>query len=63
MIAFLVVRLVVQFADMLVARMIPAAAASVGPAVYGALAGGLLVVLIWVPYFLKSRRVAATFIR
>ncbi|HUO64609.1 MAG TPA: DUF2569 domain-containing protein [Terriglobales bacterium] len=63
MIAFLVVRLLVQFADMLVARMIPAAAASVGPAVYGALAGGVLVVLIWVPYFQKSRRVATTFIR
>jgi len=63
MIAFLIVRLLVQFADMFVARMIPAAAASVGPAVYGALAGGVLVVLIWAPYFQKSRRVATTFIR
>jgi len=63
MIAFLIARLMVQFADMFVARMIPAAAASIGPAVYGALAGGLLVVLIWVPYLQKSRRVATTFTR
>ena len=64
MIAFLFVRLAIQFADMLVAKMIPAAAAAAsGPTVYGALAGGVLVVLIWVPYFSKSRRVATTFIR
>jgi hypothetical protein len=63
MIAFLIVRLLIQVADMLVAKMIPAAAAAVGPAVYGALAGGVLVVLIWVPYFIKSRRVHATFVR
>jgi hypothetical protein len=63
MIAFLIVRVGIQVADLLVARMIPAAAASIGPAVYGALAAGGLVVVIWVPYFLKSRRVAATFVR
>jgi hypothetical protein len=39
-----------------------AAAAAIGPTVYGALAGGVLVVLIWVPYVLKSRRVASTFV-
>lgn len=63
MMAFLVVRLLIQIADMLVARMIPAAAAAIGPAAFAALGSGLLVVVIWVPYFLKSRRVAATFIR
>jgi hypothetical protein len=63
MIVFLIVRVVIQVGDILVARMIPAAAATIGPSVYGALAGNLLVVLIWVPYFIKSRRVAATFIR
>jgi len=63
MIAFLIVRVVIQAGDILVAKMIPAAAATIGPSVYGALAGNLLVVFIWVPYFTKSRRVAATFIR
>jgi hypothetical protein len=34
-----------------------------GPAVYGALAGSILVPVIWVPYLVPSRRVEATFIR
>jgi hypothetical protein len=59
MIAFLVVRLVIQAADLLVARLIPAA----GPGAYGALGGSAIVVLVWVPYFLRSRRVANTFLR
>ena len=62
MIAFLIVRVAIQMADIFVASSIPVAAASIGPRVYGALAGNLLVVLVWVPYFLKSRRVAATFV-
>jgi hypothetical protein len=63
MIAFLIVRVVIQMADIFVASSIPVAAGSLGPRVYGSLAGNLLVVLVWVPYFLKSRRVAATFVR
>jgi hypothetical protein len=63
MIAFLLARVGIQVADMLVAKMIPAAAAAIGPAVYGALAASVLVVVIWAPYFLKSRRVATTFVR
>ena len=63
MIAFLIVRVAIQMADIFVARSIPLAAGSIGPRVYGSLAGNLLVVLVWVPYFLKSRRVAATFVR
>jgi hypothetical protein len=63
MIAFLIVRVVIQMADILVASSIPVAAGSIGPRVYGSLAGNLLVVFVWVPYFLKSRRVAATFVR
>lgn len=63
MIVFLIVRVVIQMADIVVARSIPLAAATIGPRVYGALAGNLLVVFLWVPYFLKSRRVAATFVR
>jgi Protein of unknown function (DUF2569) len=63
MIAFLIVRVAIQMADIFVARSIPVAAASIGPRVYGSLVGNLLVVFVWVPYFLKSRRVAATFLR
>lgn len=63
MILFLIVRVLIQMADILVARSIPLAAASIGPRVYGAFAGNVLVVLVWVPYFLRSRRVAATFVR
>jgi Protein of unknown function (DUF2569) len=34
-----------------------------GPAVYGALAGSILVAVIWVSYPVRSRRVEATFVR
>ena len=63
MIPFMITRVVIQAADLGVALMIPAAAASIGPATYGGLASGILVTLIWVPYLIKSRRVEATFIR
>ena len=63
MITFMITRVVFQAADLGVALMIPVTAARIGPAVYGALAGGVLVTLIWVPYFIRSRRVEATFIR
>ena len=63
MITFMIVRVVGQVADVGVALMIPAAAARIGPAVYGALAGSILVAAIWVPYFVTSRRVEATFVR
>lgn len=43
--------------------MIPAAAAHMGPAAYGGLATGVLVILIWVPYLITSRRVEATSVR
>ena len=63
MITFMITRVVVQAADAGLALMIPAAAASMGPAAYGGLASGILVALIWVPYLIKSRRVGATFVR
>jgi len=63
MVTFLIVRVLIQAADLLVARLIPAAATAIGPSVYGALGGSLVVVLVWVPYFLRSRRVANTFVR
>lgn len=63
MITFMIARVVFQAADLGVALMIPVTAARIGPAVYGALALGILVTLIWVPYFIRSRRVEATFVR
>jgi hypothetical protein len=63
MIMFLVTRALFQAADLGVALMIPITAARIGPEVYGALAAGILIALIWVPYFITSRRVEATFIR
>jgi len=63
MITFMITRVVFQAADLGVALMIPATAARTGPADYGALAGGILVTLIWVPYFIRSRRVESTFVR
>jgi hypothetical protein len=63
MITFMITRVVFQAADLGVALMIPATAARIGPAIYGALAGAILVTLIWVPYFIRSRRVESTFVR
>lgn len=63
MIMFLITRVLFQAADLGVALMIPIAAAGIGPDVYGGLAGGILVTLLWVPYFIRSRRVEATFVR
>jgi hypothetical protein len=34
-----------------------------GPEAYAGLLSGVLVALIWVPYLVKSRRVALTFVR
>ncbi len=63
MITFMILRVVGQVADLGVTLMIPATAARIGPAAYGSLAGSVLVALIWVPYFIRSRRVQATFLR
>jgi len=59
----MITRVVFHAADLGVALMIPATAARIGPAVSGALAGGVVVTLIWVPYFIRSRRAEATFLR
>ena len=63
MVTFLIVRVLIQAADLLVALLIPVAAAAIGPSVYSALGGSLVLVLVWVPYFLRSRRVDNTFVR
>jgi hypothetical protein len=43
--------------------MIPITAARIGGGVYGALAAGVLVAVIWGRYFVTSKRVEATFVR
>jgi hypothetical protein len=63
MIMFLVTRVLFQVADLGLALRIPITAARIGPAVYGGLAGGIVVALIWVPYLIQSRRVETTFVR
>jgi hypothetical protein len=63
MITFMITRVVFQAADLGVALMIPITAVRIGPPVYGALAASVLVALIWVPYFIRSRRVQLTFVR
>jgi len=62
MIVFLIARLVIQAADLGAGFMVPMVAARIGPAAWGGLVGGVLIVLIWVPYLIKSRRVEATFV-
>src|SRR5215831_15933291 len=37
--------------------------AAIGPSVYSALGGSLVLVLVWVPYLRRSRRVANTFVQ
>jgi uncharacterized protein DUF2569 len=63
MILFLVARVVFQAVDLGVALMVPVAAARIGGEVYGSLAGGILVAVIWGRYFVASKRVEATFTR
>lgn len=59
----MITRVVFQAADLGLALMIPITAARIGPAVYGGLASGIVVALIWVPYLIQSRRVETTFVR
>ena len=63
MIMFLITRVLFQAADLGLALMIPITAARIGGELYGGLAGGILVALIWGRYLVTSRRVEATFVR
>ena len=63
MIAFMIARVAAQAVDTGLALLIPATAARMGPEAYVGLLSGVLVALVWVPYLVKSRRVALTFVR
>src|SRR6266852_5251949 len=56
MIMFLITRVLFQAADLGLALMIPITAARIGGELYGGLAGGILVALIWGRYLVTSRR-------
>lgn len=62
MIAFLIARALAQIADLAVAFRIPLVANSLPLSSFGGVAIAIVVALIWVPYFVRSRRVAATFV-
>ena len=63
MIAFLIARALVQVADISVALRIPMVASSLHVNAFAGPAIAIVVAAIWVPYFRRSRRVAATFVK